>query len=66
MQGYARAVSELLKQADWEVARHRHGSHVVWKSPDRKASVVVSVNLNDRNLAQRALKQAGLSPQLIR
>ena len=65
MIGYSRTVSDVLKEAKWEVARHADGSHAVWKSPDGTKTVPVPQRLKDRNLAKRIIKEAGLSPRLI-
>ena len=65
MASYVRTVTDLLKDAGFELSRHKHGSHAVWSKPERKP-VVVSYHLDDRHLAQRVLKQAGLPAELIR
>jgi len=64
MKTYTRTICDILKSANFEITRHARGSHEIWRSPEGR-TVVVDQHINDRNLAKRVLKQAGISPQLI-
>jgi predicted RNA binding protein YcfA (HicA-like mRNA interferase family) len=64
--GYAKALSDLFRQAEWQLDRQHHSSHAIWKSPDGRKTVPIPQRIADRNLAKRIAKQAGLNPGLIR
>jgi predicted RNA binding protein YcfA (HicA-like mRNA interferase family) len=51
---------EALKKAGYELARHSMNSHQVYRK-ENEADIIVPTKINDKNLAKRLLKKAGLT-----
>ena len=56
---FYKPTTNLLKQAGFELLRKAQGSHETWRRKDGK-QVTLTRNLNDRNLANRVLRIAGI------
>jgi len=51
---------ELLQENGYELVHNAKGSHRKWKAPDRP-EINITANLDDRHLANRILKLAGIT-----
>jgi predicted RNA binding protein YcfA (HicA-like mRNA interferase family) len=58
---YGKQVRERLKEAGCEFVRHGRGDHDIWRSPLTKRPLTVPVKIRSRHLANKILKDAGLS-----
>ena len=61
MIGYGRAVREKLTEAGCQFVRHGRGDHDIWFSPISNQNLTVPVKIMSRHLANKVLKDAGLS-----
>lgn len=42
------------------MGRHPDGSHAIWEHPEHERAIPIPHRLNDKYLAKRILKEAGL------
>lgn len=60
MIGYSKTVTSLFRNAGWTMGRHPDGSHAIWEHPEHERAIPIPHRLNDKYLAKRILKEAGL------
>jgi predicted RNA binding protein YcfA (HicA-like mRNA interferase family) len=53
-------VIEALLKAGYELTRYSMNSHKVYRK-DNEAAIIVPIKIDDKNLAKRVLKKAGLT-----
>jgi predicted RNA binding protein YcfA (HicA-like mRNA interferase family) len=61
MKGFGKEVRDRLAEGGCEFVRDGKGDHDVWRSPTTGKSFAVPVKIMSRHLANKILKDAGLS-----
>lgn len=61
MKEYSKAVRDLLSEHGCYFVRHGKGDHDIWHSPITNSILVVDGKIFNRHLANKVLKQAGIS-----
>ena len=60
MADYTRDVIKKLTDNNCEFVRHGKGDHNIWHSPISKRYITVDNAINNRHLANKVMKQAGI------
>ena len=60
MGDYTKDVKRLISQNGCYFVRHGKGDHDIWHSPISKQNFVVDAAIDNRHLANRIMKQAGI------
>ena len=64
VQGFTRAVKDILTEHGCEFVRAGKGDHEIWKSPHATKPVVVDGKIMSRHTANAILKKAGIQHKL--